>query len=62
MFTKSTIYVMIFPCTSLAMAPPSVAKLVPGETGINQPCGITIFKILPIVMPDSQDNNQFYQI
>ena len=36
------------------MDPPSVAKLVPGETGMNHPVGTIFSKIFLIVIPASQ--------
>ena len=43
-----------FPCTSFAIAPPTVTKAVPGTTGRNQPAGTTISSNPASVAPASQ--------
>jgi hypothetical protein len=44
------------PCTSLAIAPPTVTKRVPGVTDKNQPRGTNVRKISSSDTPPSQDN------
>ena len=50
------------PCTSLAMAPPTLTNFVPGVVGRNQPCGTAKSMISASVAPASQRMTPFSAI